>query len=344
MRTIQFRNSTVIGDRQAPYFVAEMNTSHFGSLDVAKEMIDKAKSAGCDCVKFQSWSAESINSKNFYESNPISRRFFTKFSFGEKELFEVANYARSIGIAFSSTPYSPREVDFLLEACDSPYIKIASMELNNHRYLEYIAKTGAPIILSTGMGDMDEIRSAVKVIEGAGNNNLCILHCISIYPQEIHTIHLNNLLGLREEFPQYPIGFSDHSIGIEMAVASIALGACLVEKHFTLDKTKIGMDNQVALEANEMSLLVKSCKNVFTALGNKNRHVMAAEIEQRSKMRRSLIYTRDLKSGELIRECDMDSKRPGTGIPPNNFGIFVGKCLRKDVLADSLLELTDFAD
>ncbi len=165
----------------------------------------------------------------------------------------IANYP-----GVSATPYSGAEVDELIHKCKAPYIKIASMELNNPRFLEYIARTGMPIVLSTGMGDMEEIRRAVKMIENAGNHNLCLLHCISIYPCVPAEVNLNNIVILKNEFPDYPVGFSDHSLGTELACAAVALGASLIEKHLTLDKTKIVMDNQMAIEPDEMALLVKS--------------------------------------------------------------------------------------
>tara|TARA_Y100000768_G_scaffold383054_1_gene364533 strand:- start:1774 stop:2796 length:1023 start_codon:yes stop_codon:yes gene_type:complete len=336
------KNSRVIGDNEKPYIIAEVNSSHNGDIEVAKEMIRAAKDAECDCVKFQSWSPESINSKNFYEENPIAKRFYKKFALTGEQLIEVAQYCKELGMDFSSTPYSREEVDFLINDCQAPFVKIASMELNNLKYIEYIAKTGTPVVLSTGMGDIEEVRKAVEVIKATGNTNLCILHCISIYPPEIETIRLNNILGLQEEFPQYAIGFSDHSIGVEIPTAAIALGACLIEKHLTLDKNKIGMDNQVAAEPEEMKEMVKNCHNVYKALGGKDRIVMDAELEQRTKMRRSVIASRDLKAGETIALSDLDVKRPGTGIAPELMDSLVGKVLARDVEADKLVSMEDF--
>ena len=306
-----------MGDFLKPYIVAEMNTSHFGNMETAKMMIDKAKDAGCDCVKFQSWSAESLYSKTYYDVNPIAKRFVKGFSFDEKDLTEVAEYCQKTKIDFASTPYSIEEVDFLVAKQNVPYIKVASMDVNNYDYLRYIAQTDVPIVLSTGMSEMDEIKKAVDTIQKEGNKNLCLLHCISIYPPEIATIRLNNILGLRDEFPDYPIGFSDHSLGIEIPSAAVALGACMIEKHFTLDKTKIGMDNQIALEPDEMTQLVTHCHNVQVALGESERIVLQAEMDQRKQMRRSIVATKDLKAGKKLIKSDLDVKRPGTGIPPN---------------------------
>ena len=338
------RDSTVIGDFLKPYIVAEVNTSHNGSMETAKEMIDRARDAGCSCVKFQSWSKESLYSKTYYDENPIVKRFVQKFAFSEAQLMEVAQYCKERGIAFASTPYSEAEVDFLVKKSNAPYIKVASMDLVNYPFLKYIASCGVPIILSTGMGTMEEVRKAVTTLEKAGNRSMCLLHCISIYPPELSTIHLNNILGLRKEFPNYPVGFSDHSIGTEMAAAAVALGAAMIEKHLTLDRTKIGMDNQMATEPAEMAQLVRNCQNVHIALGDTERIVLPAEMDQRKKMRRSVIATRDLPAGTKLTKTDLGAKRPGTGLPPEKINELVGKVLIRAVKADTLIFDSDFSD
>jgi len=341
MAKCTLKDKSLIEDFTMPYITAEVNTSHRGNINIAKNMILKAKECGCNCVKFQSWSAESINSKNYYKENPIIKRMFSKFSFSADELSELCLYACEVGISFSSTPYSRQEVDFLAEKANAPFIKISSMEISNYLFLEYIAKTGVPIVLSTGMSDMDEVKTAVEIIENAGGTQLCLLHCISIYPPEMDTINLNNIIGLREVFPQYPIGFSDHSLGIEIAPAAVALGAAFIEKHFTLDKSKMGMDNQMALEPDEMAQMVNNCKNVCMAMGVKGRVVSGTEMEQRDKMRRSVVYTRDIKAGEVLTVKDLDAKRPGTGLHPRQINELIGKVLAKDVEADALAVAND---
>lgn len=342
MASCTFRDATTIFDYGSPYFVAEVNTSHNGNVDTAKQMIDKAVEAGCSCVKFQSWSAESLYSKTYYANNPIAKRIVSKLSLNDTQLSELALYCKDQGISFSSTPYSVREVDFLLERCNVPYIKVASMDLNNYPYLSYIAKTNAPIVLSTGMSEIEEVRKAVQVIESCGNKNMCLLHCVSIYPPELATIHLNNIIGLRKAFPNYPIGFSDHTLGGEIAIASVALGAALVEKHLTLDRKKIGMDNQMATEPEEMAQMIISCRNVHTALGGYDRVVLQAEKEQLLKMRRSVVLTKDLPAGSVIRADDLDCKRPGTGLVPEKIYGIIGKTLTRDMEADTLLTEEDY--
>lgn len=342
MASIRLRSGRELADYGKPYFVAEVNSSHNGNVEVAKQMITAAAEAGCDCVKFQSWSAESLYSASYYKDNPIAKRIVAKFSLTAEQLKDMAAYAKEKGIDFSSTPYSCSEVDYLIDECQAPFVKIASMDLNNLKYLRYIAKKNVPIVLSTGMSTMEEIRRAVKTIEAEGNKQICLLHCISIYPPETETIHLNNILGLREEFPEYPIGFSDHSHGVEMAVAATTLGAALIEKHLTLDSKKIGMDNQMATEPEEMAQMVRCCINTQIALGNKERVVRQAEQEQMEKMRRSIILTKDLQAGHVFTMDDLDAKRPGTGIPADELDSLVGKKLVKDVQADILLTRDDY--
>ena len=342
MPSITLKNSIRIGEGNPPYFVAELNSSHYGSVETAKQMIDAAADCGCNCVKFQSWSSETLYSRTYFRANPIAERFVKKFSMSVDQLSELAEYCKNAGVDFSSTPYSREEVDFLADKIGAPFIKIASMELNNYPFLEYIAKKGTPIVLSTGMGTEEEVCRAVETIEKAGNHDICLLHCISNYPPEISEINLLNIVGLQEKFPNYPVGFSDHSSGTEMAAAAVALGACLIEKHLTLDKTKIGMDNQMATEPDEMKLMVQQCHNVRTALGSKERTVLDAELEQRKNMRRSLIYTRDMEAGEVITEVDIDAKRPGTGFPPEDMPKYIGRTVTRHVERDTLIVREDF--
>lgn len=341
MTEVVLRDNTYVANFTDPYIVAEINSSHGGSVELAKEMVSKAKEIGCDCVKFQSWSAESLYSKTYYDANPITKRIVQKFSLSEMQLLDIANYCHQIGIAFSSTPYSCEEVDFLLDKCNAPYIKIASMDINNYDYLHYIARKNVPIVLSTGMAEFDEIKKAVDIIEKAGNSKIILLHCISIYPAAVSTIHLNNIVMLREAFPDYPVGFSDHTLGTEIASAATALGAALIEKHFTLDKSKMGMDNNMAIEPDEFAQLIKNCHNVYEAMGSYQRVVSEAEYAQRKKMRRSVIALHDLENGHVLTRDDLGAKRPGSGIPISEIDSLVGKKLNRNIVADTLIYAED---
>lgn len=341
MAKILLNDGRVLEDYGTPYVVAEVNSSHNGNIEVARQMIKAAKDAGCDCVKFQSWSAESLYSKTYYDKNPITKRIVTKFSLSQDELLEMAKYCKELGIGFSSTPYSELEVDFLADECEVPFIKIASMEVNNYPFLTYIAKKNLPIVLSTGMAEIEEVQKAVQVIEEAGNKQICLLHCISIYPAAPETINLNNIKMLRDLYPNYPIGFSDHTLGWEVACAAVSLGSALIEKHITLDKTKMGMDNNMAIEPDEMKALVDNCHIVQKALGNYERVVREDEYAQRLKMRRSVIAKQDLEAGTIIQESMLGAKRPGDGIQLDEIPILIGKRLRNAVKADCLISKDD---
>ena len=328
--------------KKEPYFIAELNTSHFGDMKLAKKMILEAKKSGCHCVKLQSWTPDSLYSDNFFKKNPISKRFFEKYALSENQLKLLANFSRNNGIDFSSTPYTFREVDFLVKNCNPAFIKIASMDLNNYPFLKYISKKRKPIILSTGMGTLDEIKKAVKIIKKNGNNKITILHCISLYPAPSKHINLKNIITLKKEFTNLNVGYSDHTEGVEFAIAAISMGASVIEKHFTLDKKIIGMDNHMALEPFEMKTLTDSCNNIFLGLGSLNISLSRDEILQKKKMRRSIFFNKNLKKNKIVKLEDLDFKRPGIGVSIDNYNKFVGKKLKKNVESGKLLKKNYF--
>ena len=338
---IILNNKRIIGEDHEPYFIAELNTSHFGDVSKAKSMIDMVKECGGDCVKFQSWSEHTLYSNEYYKENPIAKRFVKKLALSEGQLKELATYSRSIGIDFASTPYSNEEADFLINECQVPFIKVASMDINNYPYLRYLAKTKSAIILSTGMADFEEIVKAVDVLELAGAENICVLHCVSIYPVSSEMVNLNNIKTFQTTFKRQPIGYSDHTLGIDVGVASVALGACVIEKHVTLDKTTIGMDNQMAIESFELKEMITSVKNVFRSLGKARREVSNEELVQRRKMRRSLVAGSDLNPGDVLTEKNLGAKRPGTGISVSEWDAFLGKKVNKKLNQDTLISPSD---
>lgn len=338
---IVLNNGVEIADYGRPYIIAEVNSSHNGNVEAAKRMIDAAVDAGCDCVKFQSWSVRSLYSRTYYQKNPIAERFVKKLSLAPEQLKEMAEYCSTRRIGFSSTPYSREEADFLVKECQAPFVKISSMEVNNPKFLEYIGAKQVPVILSTGMAELEEVDSAVRILESTGNRSIILLHCVSIYPAKIETINLNNILGLRERFPNYPVGFSDHTMGGSAAVAATALGAAVIEKHITLDAQKIGMDNQMAMEPEALKDMVEACRNIRLALGSKERAVLPEEYEQRKNMRRSIVTTRDLTAGDVLRETDLDVKRPGTGLPPDRLEELIGCTVTRDIGADTVINESD---
>lgn len=331
MGQIKLKNGRVIGAGKPPYLIAEMNSSHNGKIEKAKQMIDAAKACGCDCVKFQSWTETTLYSEEYYAQNPIARRMVKGFSLNESQLYELWEYCKKNEIDFSSTPYSREEVDFLANKVKVPFIKIASMEINNLPFLEYIADKKIPILLSTGMASYDEVERAVTTITNTGNRNLCILHCVSIYPAEPKLINLNNIAYLKDKYQDFVIGYSDHTIGSEVACGAIALGAAVIEKHFTLDSSQMGMDNNMATEPKEMKELIQKCLNVYEALGMNERILTENEKVQARKMRRSIIAKTDLDEGTIIREEMLDYKRPGTGFEPSKRQDIIGRRLKKGI-------------
>lgn len=338
MSVIRLRNGREIGDYLKPYIVAELNTSHFGDIDIARDMIRQAKAADCDCVKFQSWSAETLYCEGYYKGNAIAKRIVKKFALDKAALQALSRYAAELGIDFSSTPYSIEEARFLVEACNVPFVKIASMELDNLPYLTELGNLGVPLVLSTGMGSSAEIIRAVQTIHATGNRQLIVLHCTSVYPSAPEIIRLQNIAGLRTEFPQYPIGYSDHSIGIEIPAASVALGACLIEKHFTLDSKRIGMDNQMATEPAEMQAMVRACHKVHAAMGGAARLLCIEEQEQIPKMRRSMVSNQDLPAGTVLEPEHIEFKRPGTGVSPADYERYIGRTVRVDIERGTVID------
>lgn len=335
-----------------PYIIAELGSNHNGDMAIAKKMIIEAKDAGADCVKFQSWSKDTIFAKKKYEDNYFiaddyrDRTDYTleeivdAYSISEEELLEMKKFADEVGIDCTSTPFSKKEADFLVDKLESPFIKVASMDLNNYPFLEYLAKKNKPIVISTGLSELYEIDKAVKTIENAGNNQIVILHCVSTYPPKDKEVNLNNIKTLMTTYPAYPIGFSDHTLGISIPLAAVALGACLIEKHFTLDKNMEGWDHKVSATKDEMKEIVENATRVSDALGSFR--ITATESDEKKKeFRRSIVLTREIKKGEVIKAEDIDYKRPGGGFDPEMTDFVVGRTVNKDLKFDHILTKED---
>lgn len=335
-----------------PYVIAELGSNHNGDMELAKKLIVEAKEAGADCVKFQSWSKDTIFAKKKYEDNYFiaddyrDRNDYTleeiveEYSISEQELLDMKSFADEVGIDCSSTPFSPREADFLVDKMETPFIKVASMDLNNYPFLEYLAKKGKPMVISTGLSEMYEIDKAIKCIESAGNINIVILHCVSTYPPVDTDVNLNNMKTLMNAYPEYCVGFSDHTIGVEIPLASAAMGACLIEKHFTLDKNMEGWDHKVSANKAELEAIVNGVKRINDALGSYRISAPESD-EKKAEFRRSIVLTRALKAGEIIQTSDLDYKRPGTGLKPEMADFVVGMTVNKDLPYDHILTKSD---
>jgi N-acetylneuraminate synthase len=305
-------------------------------------------------VKFQSWTKDSVFSRKVYDENCFlsddyrNRTDFTleeivdKFSVSEEELRELKGFCHEVGIDFSSTPFSQREVDFLTDELDVAFLKVASMDLNNYDFLRYMATKQKPIILSTGLSRLSEIDKAVATIEATGNRQIILLHCVSVYPPLDEGVNLNNMDMLRANYPDYPAGYSDHTIGTSIPLAAVAKGACLIEKHFTLDKEMFGWDHKVSANFDEMREIVVGAERIVKALGSYRRVLTQAEEKQIPAYRRSIVAARPIPQGKVIEREDLDTKRPGTGVEPQYMSMVIGRMAKRDIAFDSLLDGEDF--
>jgi len=335
-----------------PYIIAELGSNHNGDMELAKKLILAAKEAGADCVKFQSWTKDTIFSKRKYEENFFLsddyrnrndynlEQIVEKFQITEEQLKEMKEFSDKIGIDCISTPFSKREVDFLVDKLNVPFIKIASMDVNNYPFLEYVAKKNKPIVISTGLSELYEIDKAIRTIENTGNDQIVILHCVSIYPPKDEEVNLNNITTLQNIY-DYPIGYSDHTLGATIALASVVKGACIIEKHFTLDKNMFGWDHKVSADSEDLKTICAESKRIYKAMGNKR--IYREENDERVvEFRRSIVLTRNMKKGEIITEKDIDFKRPGRGIEPGYANIIIGRKLNKDLKYDDIITFEDF--
>ena len=349
MKITKNKNITNFGK---PYIIAELGSNHNGDMKLAKKLIIQAKESGADCVKFQSWSKNSLFSQKKLDDNYFiaddyrNRDDFTleeivdEYSISEQELLDMKEFSDKVGIDCTSTPFSKREADFLVDKMRTPFFKVASMDLNNYPFLDYLAKKSIPMIISTGLSELHEIDRAIKTIEAAGNTKIIILHCVAVYPPDDEDVNLNNIKTLMSAYPDYPIGFSDHTLGIVVPLAATTLGACLIEKHFTLDKNMEGWDHKVSATKDEMKIIVEGSKRIVNAMGS----FRVSAIESNEKIRefrRSIVITRDMKKGEIIKVEDLDYKRPGHGFNPDATELLIGRQLNKDLKFDHTLTLRD---
>ncbi|MCQ1539548.1 polysaccharide biosynthesis protein [Methanocalculus taiwanensis] len=343
-------NGQLVGKNEPPYIIAEIGSNHNGDMDLCRKMIDSAYDCGANAVKFQSWSESSLISRAEYARNTSyadkERHFGSleemvrRYVFTPEQHVEILDYCMKKGITFLSSCFSQKEVDFL-DSLDVCAFKLASMDINNIPLLEYISKKDRPVIVSTGMATLGEIEKAVHILQSGNCGPIALLHCIAIYPPDYKTINLHNIKMLEHTF-DLPIGFSDHSIGTSIPIASIALGACIVEKHFTIDKSLDGWDHAISADPEELAIIVREGNNVFNSLGSTVRVVSTDELVKRKVFRRRMVAKHSMNKGNVITLDDMDFKRPGNGINPDEYKYVVGRTLNRDVETDEELEWTDF--
>lgn len=337
-----------LGKGKVPYIIAELGSNHNGDMDIAKKLIVQAKESGAHCVKFQSWSKDSIFARKKYEDNffiaddyrdrndVTLEEIVEEYSISEVELLEMKKFCDEVGLDCSSTPFNRAEADFLVDKLESPFIKVASMDLNNLPFLEYLAKKNKPMIISTGLSELSEIDEAVRVIEKCGNTEIVILHCVSNYPPDDREVNLRNINTLQSCYPDYAIGFSDHTIGYEIPLAAVALGALLVEKHFTLDKEMEGWDHKVSADKVDLKNMVDGAKRIVDAMGTPR--VSAPESdEKKQEFRRSIVVNKAIEAGHIFKKEDFDFKRPGTGIQPKFLEFVVGRKAARALPYDHIL-------
>lgn len=344
MKTVRIGEAQ-IGPDQPPYIIAEIGSNHNGDMDLCRRLIDAAADAGAHAVKFQSWTDTSLIAKEEYDRNTSysdKKRHFgslrdmvSAYQLTAEQHLEAHAYCRTKGVAFCSTPFSGEEAD-LLDRLDVPFFKIASMDIVNLPLLRYVARKKRPVIISTGMATLAEIEQSIETVRAEGNDQIVILHCVSIYPPEYSMIHLRNVVSLQQIF-EVPVGFSDHTLGTAIPLAAIALGACVIEKHFTLDQDMPGWDHAISANPAELRTIVQEGKNIFTALGGGRRVVTEAEFEKRKKFRRSLVASRPLPKGHELVADDLGAKRPGTGISPDEITYVLGRKISQDLEADQVI-------
>ena len=323
--------------------IAEIGVNHNGSVELAKQMIEVAKDCGADIVKFQTFNVDAITSRyaemaRYQKENlgeeKSQKEMLSSLSLSHSEFCELAEYCRKIGIRFLSTPFDIESVKFLDDLQDM--WKIPSGEITNYPYLVEIARTKKKIILSTGMSTIEEIDEALKVLRENGSSDIVILHCTTDYPAPVEGVNLNAMLTLKNRFG-YPVGYSDHTRGIEVSVAAVAMGATVIEKHFTLDKTMNGPDHKASLEPDELKKLISAIRNVEKAKGTGEKKPTESEIKNRSVVRKSIVASRPIMKGEVFSTGNLTTKRPGTGISPMKWNEIIGTKADRDYKEDELI-------
>jgi N-acetylneuraminate synthase len=341
------------------FIIAEAGVNHNGDIKLAYRLVEKAKEAEADAIKFQTFLTEKIISRKVdmasYQKENIKSQetqfdMIKKLELSYEDFRKIKKYCDDIGIIFLSTPDEEESLDFLVDDLKVPAIKIGSGEITNLPFLRYAARKKIPIILSTGMSNLSEVEEAVNIITQNQDSvdtsifpPLTLLHCTTNYPTPYEEVNLKAMLTLKEAF-KLPVGYSDHTLGIEVPIAAIALGAKVIEKHFTLDRNLPGPDHKASLEPEELKIMIKAIRNIEKALGDGIKKPNKSEVEIMQVVRKSLVAARDIKRGEIIEDKDIVIKRSGNGIPPKFKDIIVGMKVTKDIEKDTPFEWTFFKE
>lgn len=328
------------------YIIAEAGVNHNGSLDIAKKMVDRAKEAGADCIKFQTFIAENIVTKDAdkaeYQLQETSSKesqleMLKRLELSFDEFIELHEYCKLKNIEFLSTAFDHESINFLGELRMEKW-KVPSGEITNLPYLIKIAEYKKPVILSTGMSNIEEIESALKVLNENGASEVTVLHCTTEYPTPFEDVNLNAMTMIQSKLG-VPIGYSDHTKGIEVAIAAVAMGATVIEKHFTLDKTMEGPDHKASLEPSELKAMITAIRNIERALGNGEKKPAKSEIKNISVARKSIVAKSDIKKGDYFTEDNLTIKRPGHGISPMKWYEILGQVAVRDFKKDEMIQI-----
>ncbi len=330
--------------------IAEAGVNHNGSIETAKKMIDKAVDAGVDIIKFQTFKSEKLVSKSAQQaeyqkknigssSDNSQLNMLKKLELSHSNHKELIEYCNQKGIKFFSTAFDLESVDYL-HSLNIGLWKIPSGEISNYPYLKKIAQFGEPVILSTGMCEMQDIEAALKVLidNGLSKDKISILHCNTEYPTPFKDVNLLAMNELKERFG-VRVGYSDHTKGVEVPIAAVALGAGIIEKHFTLDRNMEGPDHKASLEPDELKAMVSAIRNIELALGDGHKKVSESERKNIAVARKSIVAAKNIKAGEVFNENNLAVKRPGNGISPMEWDNVIGKTAKKDFAEDQLIEL-----
>jgi len=334
-----------------PYIIAEAGVNHEGDIEKAKLMIHQAAEAGASAIKFQTYKAEKLASKfspSYWDTNkePTKSQYelFKKYDlFGEKEYRELFEYSKMERIDFLSTPFDFEAVDILDPLV--PAFKIASADITNYPFLKYVAKKSKPILLSTGASTLSEIWKAIETIEKEGNDQIALLHCSLIYPTPYDKSNLGMIKDMVEKFPDYIIGYSDHTLPdriVDVFMTSWLLGAKIIEKHFTYDKSLPGNDHYHSMDANDLKKVNESIDFLYSIIGSQEKGYSEEEEIARLNARRSLVAAKDISQGKIIDYSDISVKRPGTGVSVEFMDIVVGSEATRDIIKDEIIQFGDF--
>lgn len=328
------------------FIIAEAGVNHNGSIEIARKLVDVAAMAGADAVKFQTFKAENLVCRNArkadYQMETTDRGesqldMLKKLELTPEMHEQLIDYCRQKGIMFLSTPFDIDSLHYLIR-CGIGIIKIPSGEITNYPFLREIGRTGKKVIISSGMSTLDEVRDAVKVLVDNGSGGITVLHCNTEYPTPYADVNLRAMLTLKEELG-VDVGYSDHTRGIEVPVAAAALGASVIEKHFTLDKSMEGPDHKASLEPAELQAMVRAIRNIESALGSGRKEPSKSEKKNIAIARKSIVAKCDIDAGELFTEDNLTAKRPGTGISPMQWVQVVGQRAKRKFNTDELIEI-----